>query len=249
MHNIHFNKIILLLLFIISFSCKTRLEKQGWQRTAIVSQVDSSIIKKEKELVVQKMYIDKSSYYYVFYISEKDSTGKIICRERAGGFFLNSDIAYYKLESDSLCFVKLLNEGNIQASIKVGFGRWSSLEVLDEPKKSLLEKQGLRGTVIVSRADTSAIKKDKELVVERMQLKSSYYYLLTFVEKDPTGKLINKPSFGFENSFKSDIAYYKWESDSSCLIRLMSHGNVQASYKYLEYSDSSSSFGILDDLK
>src|SRR6187200_57874 len=99
-------KIIYVLLFISSFSCKTRLEKQGWQRTAIVSQVDSSIIKKEKELVVQKMYIDKSSYYYVFYISEKDSTGKIICRERAGGFFLNSDIAYYKLESDSVCLVK-----------------------------------------------------------------------------------------------------------------------------------------------
>ena len=124
----HFlKKIIFLLLFFISFSCQTRLEKQGWQRIAIVSQVDTSTTKKDKELVVQKMFIDKSSYYYVFYISEKDSTGKIICRERAGGSFLNSDIAYYKLESDSVCLVKLLNQGNIQASIKVGFGHWSSL--------------------------------------------------------------------------------------------------------------------------
>ena len=246
----HFlKKIIFLLLFFISFSCQTRLEKQGWQRTAIVSQLDNSTIKKAKELVVQKMFIDKSSYYYVFYISEKDSTGKIICRERAGGSFLNSDIAYYKLESDSVCLVKLLNEGNIQASIKVGFGYWSSLEVLDEPKKSPLENQGLRGTVLVSRADSSAIIKNKELVVERMQFKGSYIYNFTYFEKDQTGKIINKPFGGFVEPFKSDMAYYKWESDSSCLIRLMSHGNVQASYKYLEYSDSSSSFGILDDLK
>ena len=242
-------KIIFPLLLILFYSCQTRLEKQGWQRIAIVSQVDTSAIKKDKELVVQKKYADKSSYFYRFYISEKDSTGKIISREWSNGFYLNSDIAYYKWESDSL-FVKLLNQGNIQALIKLSYidGR-NSLDILYEPKNSLLEKQGLRGTVIFSQADTSVIKMDKELVVERMQLKGSYYYNLTFVEKDLTGKLINKPSFGFENSFKSDIAYYKWESDSSCLIRLMSHGNVQASYKYLEYSDSSSSFGILDDLK
>ena len=128
-------KIIYVLLFISSFSCKTRLEKQGWQRTAIVSQVDSSIIKNEKELVVQKMYIDKSSYYYVFYISEKDSTGKIISREWSNGFYLNSDIAYYKLESDSMFLVKLLKQGNVQAFIKLGFGSWNSLEILYEPKK------------------------------------------------------------------------------------------------------------------
>ena len=133
----HFlKKIILLLLPILSFSCQTQLEKQGWQRIAIVSQLDTSTIKKDKELVVQKKYVGKSLYYYEFYISENDSTGQIVSREWSKGFYLNSD-----------------------------------------------------------------------------------------------------------------IAYYKWESDSSCLIRLMSHGNVQASYKYLEYSDSSSSFGILDDLK
>ena len=55
-------KIIFLLLPILSFSCQTRLEKQGWQRTAIVSQLDTSTIKKDKELVVQKMH-DKGSYY------------------------------------------------------------------------------------------------------------------------------------------------------------------------------------------
>lgn len=246
----HFlKKTIFLLLIINSFSCQTKLEKQGWQRTAIVTQVDTSIVRKDNELVVQKMH-DKGPYFYRLYIFEKDSIGKIISREWFVEKFFNSDIAYHKWESDSMCLVKLLNKGNVQTTLKLGFkGSWSSLEVLDEPRKSLAEKQGLRGTTIVSQADTSAIKKDKELVVERMQLKGSYYYNLSFVEKDQTGKFINNPSFGFEKSFKSDMAYYKWESDSSCLIRFMSHGNVQASFKYIEYSDSSSSFGILDDLK
>jgi len=242
-------KIIFLLLPVLSFSCQTGLEKQGWQRTAIVTQVDTSIIRKDNELVVQKMN-DKSSYFYRLYIFEKDSIGKIIRREWLVEKSFNSDIAYHKWESDSICLVKLLNKGNVHTTLELGFkGPWSSLDIHDEPKKSLVEKQGSRGTIIASQADTSVIKKDKELVVERMQLKGSYYYNLTFVEKDLTGKLINKPSFGFENSFKSDMAYYKWESDSSCLIRLMSHGNVQASFKYIEYSDSSSSFGKLDDLK
>jgi hypothetical protein len=240
----HFKKIIFFLLFIISFSCKTKLEKQGWRRISIVSQVDTSIIKKDKELVVQKMYY-KSSPFYRFYISKKDSTGKIICRELASGSFLNSDMAYYKLESDSICFVKLFKQGNVQASLKLGFGSWSMLDVLYEPK----EPHQNWGTAIVSRADTSGIKKGKELVVERMQLNGTYYYDLTFAEKDPTGNLINNPAFGFEDSFKSDMAYYKWESDSLCHIRLMSHGNVQASVKYMEYNDSSSSFEILKDLK
>ena len=128
-------KIIFLLLPILSFSCQTRLEKQGWQRIAIASQVDTSAIKKDKELVVQKKYADKSSYFYRFYISEKDSTGKIISREFSSGFYLNSDMAYYKLESDSICLVKLLKQGNVQAFIKFGFGSWNSLEILYEPKK------------------------------------------------------------------------------------------------------------------
>jgi len=247
----HFlKKIIFLLLVIISFSCKTRLEKQGWQRTAIVSQVDTSTIRKDNELVVQKM-LDKGSYFYQFYIFEKDSIGKIIRREWLVEKSFNSDIAYHKWESDSICLVKLLNKGNVQTTLELGFkGSWSSLDIHDEPNKSLVEKQGLRGTIIASREDTSVIKKDKELVVERMHLKGSYHYHLIFIEKDPTGKLISKRSCGgFENSFKSDMSYYKWESDSSCLIRFMSHGNVQASFKYIEYSDSSSSFGKLDDLK
>ena len=50
-------KIIFLLLPILSFSCQTRLEKQGWQRTAIVSQLDTSTInKKDKELVCSKLH-------------------------------------------------------------------------------------------------------------------------------------------------------------------------------------------------
>ena len=135
-HYIHFRmKIVFLLLFIFSFSCKPRLERHGWQRTAIVSQVDSSTIKKDKELVVQKKYAGKSLYYYEFHISEKNSIGKIISREFASGFFLNSDIAYYKLESDTVCFLKLMNQGNVQTSIKLGFGSWSSMDILYEAKK------------------------------------------------------------------------------------------------------------------
>jgi len=140
----HFlKKIIFLLLFIISFSCKTRLEKQGWQRTAIVTQVDTSTINRHKEPVVQKMH-DKSSYYYRVYISEKDSTGKIINGYYVLGYdfnsniayYKNSDIAYYKWESHSMCLLKLLNQGNVRASVKLGFTETrKSLYILDEPKR------------------------------------------------------------------------------------------------------------------
>ena len=129
-------KIFFLLLPILFFSCQTRLEKQGWQRTAIVTQVDTSIIRKDNELVVQKMH-DKSSYVYSFSAFNKDSTGKII--NRSWGWVidnLNSDISYYKWESDSLCLVKLLTQGNVQASIKLSFnGSSESIETLDERKK------------------------------------------------------------------------------------------------------------------
>ena len=245
----HFpKKIIFLLLPIICFSCKTKLEKQGWQRIPVVSQVDTSTIKKENELVVQKMFYEGSPFYR-FYISEKDSIGKIICREFASGAFFNSDIAYYKLESDSACLVKLLNQGNVQASLKLGFGYWSRLEVLYEPKNLGLEHRGLQGTAIVSRADTSGVKNDKELIVERLDLNGQYHYSFTIVKKDPTGGIINKSSMGRLGSFKSNMADYKWESDSSCIIRLMNHGNVQASFKYIEHSDSSSGLEVLNDLK
>ena len=51
------NKIIFSLLLIPSFSCQTQLEKQGWQRTTVVSQLDTSTIRKDKELVVKKLKI------------------------------------------------------------------------------------------------------------------------------------------------------------------------------------------------
>ena len=136
-------KIILLLFSILSFSCQTPLEKQGWQRTAIVSQLDTSTINRYKEPVVQKIH-DKSSYYYRVYISEKNSTGQIINGEYMLGYdfnseiayYKNSDIAYYKWESDSMCLVKLLNQGNVWASVKLGFTEArKSLYILDEPKK------------------------------------------------------------------------------------------------------------------
>src|SRR6188768_203383 len=94
-------RIIFLLLPILSFSCQTQLEKQGWQRIAIVTQVDTSTIRKDNELVVQKMH-DKGSYFYQLYIFEKNSIGKIIRREWLVEKSFNSDIAYHKWESDSM---------------------------------------------------------------------------------------------------------------------------------------------------
>jgi len=123
------------------------------------------------------------------------------------------------------------------------------LVVISFSCKTRLERQGWQRTAIVSQLNTSTIKKDKELVVEKMQHQSSYYYRLTFFEKDSSGKIVNKPFWGVEKSFKSDIAYYKWESDSVCFIKLMGQGNVQASLKFTEFSDSLSSFEILNDLK
>jgi hypothetical protein len=127
--------IIFLLLFIISFSCKTKLEKQGWQRTAIVSQVNKTAIGKDKELVVQKLK-DKNSYYFWLYAFKKDSTGKIINAEWGFPNLFNSDIAYYKWESDSVCLVKLLNQGIVRASVKLLFNDpRRGMEILDESKK------------------------------------------------------------------------------------------------------------------
>jgi len=130
-------KIIFLLLPILSFSCQTQLEKQGWQRIAIVSQVDTSTVnKKDKELVVEKLH-NKSSYAYSFSAFNKDSPGKIVYRNWGWVIDnLNSDIAYYKWESDSMCLVKLLNQGNVQTSGKLLFNNYlSEFGFLDEPKK------------------------------------------------------------------------------------------------------------------
>ena len=116
----HFlRKITFLLLFIFSFSCKTRLEKQGWQRASIVSQVGNATIKKDKEVVVEKMQ-NKGLYYFRIYYSEKSSSGKITINTNKwfGLGELKSDVVYYKWESDSAFFVKLLNQGNVQRSFK-----------------------------------------------------------------------------------------------------------------------------------
>jgi len=128
-------KIIFLLLPIFSFSCQTRLEKQGWQRIAIVSQVNTSAIKKDKELVVKKLK-DKSSYYFWLYAFKKDSTGKIINAEWGFDIPFNSEIAYYKWESDSVCLVKLLNQGNVRASVKLLFNDPTrGMKILEVSKK------------------------------------------------------------------------------------------------------------------
>lgn len=139
------------------FSCQSRLEKQGWQRTAVVSQSGASTInKKDKELIIVKikhenfsekdsagkiinkpfLVQDKFAYYYFLSVFKKDSTGKIINGNCGFGFDFNSDIGYYKWESDSVCLVKLLNQGNVQTSVKLVFDDYlSSFGILDESKK------------------------------------------------------------------------------------------------------------------
>ena len=147
-------KIIFLLMPILVFSCQTRLEKQGWQRIAIVSQSGASTInKKDKELIIVKIKFsdkdssgkflsnpflvqNKSLYSYWLSVFKKDSTGKIINGNCGFGSLFNSDIAYYKWESDSVCLVKLLNQGNVQTSGKLLFNNYlSEFGFLDEPKK------------------------------------------------------------------------------------------------------------------
>ena len=130
-----FKKIIFLLLMIFSLSCKTRLEKEGWQRTPIVSRFDTSTInKKEKEVfvvriqnlpdwdsagkILNKSLLAHDNPTYFFNAFVKDSIGKIINQPfpfstKASS---KSDVAYYKWESDSVCFVKVLGNGNVQAS-------------------------------------------------------------------------------------------------------------------------------------
>jgi len=146
-------KIIFLLLPILSFSCQTRLERQGWQRTAVVSQLDTSIINKmDKELIVVNVQDNKSHRWFNFFVKyssfygfnffAKDSAGKIVNKpfpivmERS----FKSDIAYYKWESDSVCLIKLLNHGNVQASLELTKSSDSSasLKILNEPKPSTL---------------------------------------------------------------------------------------------------------------
>ena len=131
-------KIIFLLLPIFSFSCQTRLEKQGWQRTAVVSQLDTSTInKKYKELVVvriqdlpswdstgeiiKKPFLIHDKPRYVFNVFIRDSAGKIKSEPFPvlPNFSFKSDLAYYKWESDSVCLVKVLKQGNVRAYYKL----------------------------------------------------------------------------------------------------------------------------------
>jgi hypothetical protein len=70
-----------------------------------------------------------------------------------------------------------------------------------------------------------------------IQDKRPVYVFNVFV-KDSAGKIINDPFPIITDAFKSDLAYYKWESDSVCLVKVLNKGNVQDSYK-LTYSHNS----------
>ena len=63
-------------------------------------------------------------------------------------------------------------------------------------------------------------------------------YGFYFFAKDSTGKLKYKQfDFVLNRSFKSDVCYYKWTSDSVCMITLMKQGEQQAIIK-LAMNDS-----------
>ena len=149
-----FKEIIFLLLIIICFSCKTRLEKEGWQRASIVSQFDTSTLnKKDRGLFVVKILskdfpsgkiikkpplsTDKSLVYF-FNVFFRNSDGKIINEPfpftTPGSF--KSDLAYYKWDSDSLCRVMILNHGNVQASYElIRSHNRKAFRKVNEPKK------------------------------------------------------------------------------------------------------------------
>ena len=113
-------KIIFLLLPVLSFSCQTRLEKQGWQRIDVITR-ETLTSRKDKEVVVIKK-LNGGSYFYQFYFFKKDSSGKIPQPPFQGLMRpINSDFAYYKWESDSLCLVKILNHGNVRASYELRY--------------------------------------------------------------------------------------------------------------------------------
>ena len=150
-------KIIFPLLLILFYSCQTRLERQGWQRTTIVSRLDTSTLnKKDKELFVIKIQgfpsrdsageiinqpfsVKDKNQAYAFNIFVRDSAGKIINEPFPviwGSISSKSDLAYYKWESDSVCLVNILNHGSVQDSFKLTYSHNSkSLRYLNEPKK------------------------------------------------------------------------------------------------------------------
>lgn len=115
-------KIFIPALFILYFSCRTPLENEGWIRTPVLTQFDTSVLnKKDKELHVV-MIPNDNSYTYAFNIFLKDSSGKIVNKPFkvvVGGKLFVSDVAYYKWEPDSLCLVKLLKNGNLQAEVEL----------------------------------------------------------------------------------------------------------------------------------
>ncbi len=128
-------------LFILFFSCRTALEKQGWSRTTVVTQPDTSAInKKDKELHVV-MIQKENSFIYGFNIFLKDSSGKIMNKpfKIVMGRVFISDVAYYKWKSDSICLVKLFKNGTLQAEVLLTYFNESTqnLEILKERSESI----------------------------------------------------------------------------------------------------------------
>jgi hypothetical protein len=52
-----------------------------------------------------------------------------------------------------------------------------------------------------------------------------------------------------ERSFNSDTAYYKWESDSVCLVKLLKNENLQAEVQLTYFNDFTQELKILKETR
>jgi|SRR5687767_12324259 len=116
---------------LLLFSCQTRLEKEGWTRTPILSQIDSSVSNKKDKELYTVMYLHHPQNMYGFYYFAKDSSERL--QYKQFDFVLErpfkSDVSYYKWTSDSVCLVSLMKQGELQALIKITMS--DSTQIMD----------------------------------------------------------------------------------------------------------------------
>ena len=116
---------------LLLFSCQTRLEKEGWIRTPILSQIDSSVSNKKDKELYTVMYLHHPQNLYGFYYFVKDSSDRL--QYKQFDFVLErpfkSDVSYYKWTSDSVCLVSLMKQGELQALIKITMS--DSTQIMD----------------------------------------------------------------------------------------------------------------------
>ncbi len=77
---------------------------------------------------------------------------------------------------------------------------------------------------------------------------NSYQYWFNIFRQDSSGWIKGKP-FGvvMERLFNSDVAYYKWESDSVCLVKLLKNKNLKAEVQLTYFNDFTQELKILKE--